>query len=203
MSLIGLLRIASVAVPIGLGCGGALAQQIVAVPTGAVVLLVPGTDGLPANAPEILASRRVVPIADTPGVIERIFAQQQSIMDHMMADMNALFTAGAGPEPGAPMNPVTRIDALMDRAWKGFGSMPVAAGGSFCAESMTVTYPGNGRAPVVKVSHAGNGCGPVTAVAPAPARTSPTVNQPRPSPQKLYEVNDPVPMSVSRLPRHT
>jgi hypothetical protein len=215
MSFVGLLRIASFAVPIGLGCGGTLAQQIVTVPPGAVGLLVRGPQGVTGNPPEIVASRRVLPVADTPAGIERIFAEQLVIMDRMMADMNALFAQGPessagyraeqgpGPvaEPGA--GPVTTIDALMDRVWKGFGTMPNAEGGSFCAESMTVTDPGDGKAPVVKVSRTGNGCGPMTGVAPEPAQSSPTHIAPGPSPRDLYEVNDPAPMGGKRVLHHT
>ncbi len=99
MSFVGLLRIASFAVPIGLGCGGTLAQQIVTVPPGAVGLLVRGPQGVTGNPPEIVASRRVLPVADTPAGIERIFAEQLVIMDRMMADMNALFAQGPDLRP--------------------------------------------------------------------------------------------------------
>ena len=112
MSLSGLLRAAWVAVPAALVCGGAVAQQIITVPSGVVVILTPG--GMPGGAisaaaspPVMVEARRVTPVAVSPlaapdgaiqaASLERIFAEQQAMMDHMMADMNAMFSPRANP----------------------------------------------------------------------------------------------------------
>lgn len=174
MSLSGLLRAAWVAVPAGLVCGGAVAQQIITVPSGVVVILTPG--GMPGGAissaaspPVTVDTRRLTPVAVAPlagpaaaiqaASLERIFAEQQAMMDHMMADMDAMFSPNANPMGISPA--IT-------------GAMP-AAGGTFCEESVSIDYNGHGGAPVVKVSRAGGGCGPATGMAPVPADATPPV----------------------------
>lgn len=80
MSLSGLLRAAWVAVPAALVCGAAVAQQIITVPPGVVLVLTPG--GMPmrvmsgtANAPVLVETRQAVPKATFPPPIDRIFAE--------------------------------------------------------------------------------------------------------------------------------
>lgn len=174
MSLSGLLRAAWVAVPAALVCGGAVAQQIITVPSGVVVILTPG--GMPGGAisaaaspPVMVEARRVTPVAVSPlaapdgaiqaASLERIFAEQQAMMDHMMADMNAMFSPRA--------NPMGMLPAMA-------GAMPASAG-TFCEESVSINYNGQGSAPVVKVSRAGGGCGPAAGIAPVPADATPPV----------------------------
>jgi hypothetical protein len=161
MSLSGLVRAAWVAVPAAwvavpaaLVCGGAVAQQIITVPPGMVLVLTPGE--VSANAPVLIESRD----SASAQPIERIFAEQDAMMRQMMADMNAMFSPTA--------NSAGLIQAMV-------GSVPVKAG-TFCEESMTVSYNGHDSKPIVKVNRSGNGCGPATGIAPAPAVTAPPVS---------------------------
>ena len=175
MSFPALLRVASVALPVALGCGGvAAAQQIVNVPPGFTLVLVPS----PGAAPQIIDAREAAspPVALMP--IERMFAEQRAIMARMTADMNSLFAPTA--------NPLTRIDALIQRMGMPELATSPASAGSYCAESVSVSYAGPGTAPLVKVSHSGNGCGP------NPASGSAAVAAPSAPPhQKLIEIDAP------------
>ncbi len=160
MSLSGLLRVAWIAVPTALVCGGAVAQQIIPVPSGVVVILTPGQMPGTAKTPVLVETQQAAPIAVSPGSIERLIADQQAIMDRMMADMNAMF---------APMaSPTQMIRAMMGPG----GGMPAAVG-SYCEQSISVTYNGRGTRPVVKVSRSGTGCGPAAGTASMPTLTTP------------------------------
>jgi hypothetical protein len=180
MSLSGWIRAAWVAVPAALVCGGAVAQQIIPIPSGVVVILSPGDVPGAAKAPVLVESPRAVPEAALPVSIERVFAEQQAMMDRMMADMNAMFSPSA--------NPRGLIQAMMGSS----GSLP-AASGTYCEESVSVSYNGHDAKPVVKVSRAGTGCGPVPGAAPVPAVTAPPVQR---EPRVLNISNPPEPPRV-------
>ena len=153
MTPYGWLRVVWVAVPAALFCGGAVAQQIITVPPGVTVVLTPGRMPVVSNTSQGpgTGGNHATPSA-LP--IERMFAEQQAAMDRMMADMNAMF---------APMqNQTGMIDAMLRQFGSPAMGVVPAAGGSFCSESVSITYNGHNGAPLVKVSHAGNGCGPMT-----------------------------------------
>jgi hypothetical protein len=191
MSLSGLARAAWVALPVAFICGGAVAQQVISLPPGVVIVLIPGGMPMPAiprivNPPTRIEARQAIEVTSPAALIESIFAQQQAMIDRMMAGMNAIFASTASGMFGAMPDEVQDL-----------GTMP-AAGGSFCEQSISVTYNGRG-APVVKASHAGSGCGPGTGVTPLPAETAPPVShQP-----KIIQVNEPVPAVQPPVPHHT
>ena len=110
-------------------------------------------------------------VAMPSGPIERIFAEQRAMMDRMMAEMNAMFSRSANP----------------------LGTLPAKAG-TFCEESISVSYNGLDNAPVVKVSRAGGGRGPETGAAPVPAETAP----PAAHHPNVIEVNDPARVDAPR-----
>ena len=186
MSLSGWLRVACVAVPAALFCGGAVAQQIISVPPGMTVVLVPGR--LPDVSNGSWVEARQTPSASS---IERIFARQREMMDRMIADMDAMF---------APMqNQHGIIETLLRQGGSPvFGTGP-AAGGSFCSESVSITYNAPSRAPLVKVSRTGNGCGPVTGGASVPAQTAP-VEQRQPN---VMEIDGSGPVTKPAVRHHT
>jgi hypothetical protein len=190
MSPSGWLRVAWVAVPAALFCGGAVAQQIITVPPGVTVVFTPGQMPVVSNT-----SQSPVLVETSPPrsalPIERIFAEQQAEMDRMMSDMNAMF---------APMqNPTGLIDAMMRQFGNPALGVVPAASGTFCSESVFITDNGRNNAPVVKVSHTGNGCGPMIAGAPVPAQTAPAVrHQPN-----VMQIDSPVPVTKQAVKHHT
>jgi hypothetical protein len=181
MSISRLLRAACIAVPAALAGGSAMAQQILAVPGGTIVVVATGT--IPAQAmagrlgaPVLVQSRVAQPDPVSPSLFENFFAEQQKTMDRMMAAMDAMFSPAA--------DAAGTIRAMVGDAARG---VVPAAGGSFCAESISISYGGRDTAPVVKVSRAGDGCGAGAGVAPIPAETAPpAVHRPN-----VIEVNDP------------
>jgi hypothetical protein len=176
MALSRLLRVAWVAVPAAFVCGGALAQQIIPIPSGVVVILSPGDMPGTPRAPVLVESRA----AASPLSIERIFAEQRAMMDRMMADMDAMFSP-----PGAP-------GRLIQTMLGPSGNLPVASG-TYCEESVSINYGGNDAKPVVKVSRSGTGCGPDTGASSVPAVTAPPVQR---QPRVLNISNPPEPPRV-------
>ena len=129
-------------------------------------------------------------LAPLDATVAGLFAQQDAVMDRMMADMRRLDAVSAMPDP--------------DRALEaGFGSMPGAssvvfssfsAGDGSC--SRTVTYEDRGgAAPVVKVSQTGDACGelprPGSATLPAASTDggSTGVERATPSPQVVPQAS--------------
>ena len=170
MSLSGLLRAAWVAVPAALVCGGAVARQIITVPSGTVIVLTQGEMPVgvmsrAANLPVLVETRQPAAVTTLPMPLERIFAEQQAMMDRMMAEMNAMLSPGA--------DPVGIIRAMTGRMSAPAQEVSPARGGTFCQESISVSYNGHGSAPVVKVSRTGGGCGPEAGDVPLPAETRP------------------------------
>jgi hypothetical protein len=82
MSFSDLVRAAAVALPALLVGGGAIAQQRVIVPAGAVVVL------LPAGA---VPTETIPPMPD----IERLIADQRAVMARMMANMDSLLESAS------------------------------------------------------------------------------------------------------------
>lgn len=190
MTPYGWLRVVWVAVPAALFCGGAVAQQIITVPPGVTVVLTPGRMPVVSNTSQ---GPVLVETTQTPSAlpIERMFAEQQAAMDRMMADMNAMF---------APMqNQTGMIDAMLRQFGSPAMGVVPAAGGSFCSESVSITYNGHNGAPLVKVSHAGNGCGPMTSGARMPAQAVPAV----PRQPHVVQIDSPVPVAKPAVKHHT
>jgi hypothetical protein len=158
MSLSGWLRAAWVAVPAALFCGGAVAQQVITLPPGVTVILTPGQMPVVSNSSRDPVLVETAPPSAMP--IERIFAEQRAMMERMMKDMDAMFA------------PMPNQAGMIDAGVPALAGVP-SSGGTFCSESVSITYNGQNTAPLVKVSRAGNGCGPVTEGAPVPTQAEP------------------------------
>jgi hypothetical protein len=187
MSVSGWFRAAWVAIPVALFCGGAVAQQIITVSPGVTIVLTPGQMPVVSNSSQSPILVEATP-APTALPIEQIFAEQRTMMDRMMADMNAMF---------APMQNQT---GMIDATLRQFGAPALAAaGGVFCSESVSITYDGQNSAPLVKVSHAGNGCGPVTGGAPVQTLTARAASH-HPN---VIQIDSPVPATKPAVRHHT
>ena len=124
--------------------------RMVYVPPGAMVVILPPGPGAVASPAMVSASAPNV----TP--MMQMIAQQQAVMQHMIADMNAMFP------------PLSDPNAML-RAAFGFGAplnvavMPLAGGHVVCSQSVSIVARGDGSAPIVHVSQAGDACGAIGA----------------------------------------
>jgi len=135
---------ACLALPLAAFAGHAQAEQpdggrTIYVPPGAMVVILPG--------PGVVAAPATVSTG-TPEAAQmvRLMAQQQVAMQHMIADMNAIFPPMAGP------------DAML-RAAFGPGAPLMAGGHGVCSQSISIVDRGDGSAPIVKTSLTGDACG--------------------------------------------
>lgn len=119
--------------------------RMIYVPPGATVVILPGPGGV--VAPDRMSS--TVPDAMP---MMRLIAEQQAAMQHMIADMNTLFSPMPDPNemlraafgPGAPLN---------------VSVMPLAGGHGVCSQSISIVARGDGSPPIVKASQSGDACG--------------------------------------------
>lgn len=156
------------------------------VPAGATVVVLPGPAMTPAPV-NIAPPPMAFPVAS-------MIAQQDAIMQRMIADMNAMF---AMPMP----DPQQFIEAAMrgmpqPGAGTGVFLTSVTSGRGVCSETITYDYPANGSKPQVHVAHSGNGCGAVTmqgptspAAAPIAPRAIPNT-APVSAPARLWTARD-------------
>jgi hypothetical protein len=162
------------------------AGHYVYLPPGATVIVLPEM-ALPAAPGAFSASPSVFPVA---GMI----AQQDAMMQQMMADMNAMF---AMPMP----DPQQLIQAAMrSMPQAGFGAgvflTSVSSGNGVCSETVTYGFPVNGGKPQVQVTRSGNGCGAVTMPGPASPVATPIAPRaipsmaPTTSPPRLWTASD-------------
>jgi hypothetical protein len=135
---------ACLALPLAAFAGHAQAEQsdggrTIYVPPGAMVLILPG--------PGVVAAPNMVN-AGMPEAAQmvRLMAQQQAAMQHMIADMNAMFP------------PMPSPDAML-RAAFGPGAPLMAGGNGVCSQSISIVDRGDGSAPIVKMSQVGDACG--------------------------------------------
>jgi hypothetical protein len=147
------------ALPLAAFAGHARAAQpdggrTIYVPPGATVIILPG--------PGAVAAPNMVN-AGTPEAMPmmRLIAAQEAAMQHMEADMDAMFPPM--PDPSQLL-----------RAAFGPGAS-LAGGHGVCSESISIVDPGNGAAPIVKTSQSGDACGVLGAGKPQ------GVNEVRPS----------------------
>ena len=164
-------------------------SQVIQVPPGAVVMIVPAPVAATA-APMVLrqaAPMTVPPIAAGDPVL-RLIAQQQAMMQHMMAQMNAMFPPMPTLSPFGP-------GALT--------SVALPAGGhGVCSESVSIVSRGDGSAPIVHVSRSGDACGAAGGSEPEHVVTPPVPTQPPHGPRVLEVSNPPRPVHA-RAPAHT
>jgi hypothetical protein len=155
------------------------------VPPGAAVVIVPGAEAVS------------MPFAP-------VFAQQDSMMRRMIADMDQLMSM---PMPD-PQQMIRSVMSGMPQVAPGSSVVvtSVSTGNGTCSQTITYSYPGNGAAPVTKVSQSGNACGAlgpsaqigVTETLPAPARPQPVA----PRHDRLWSVGyPPHPLNTHTPPR--
>ncbi len=131
------------------------ARQVIEVPPGAVVLVLPG------------GAMRAVPTGAAPGFDAAFpvdMIQQMRQMDQMMAEAQRAFAAPAWTDPQRMI-----AAAMRDMPQPGNGVQGVVVTSYFDGQhscTRRVTYSGNGAAPKVEVS--ATGCGGAGTVTPAP-----------------------------------
>ena len=171
----------------GTAFAAAPAPRTIAVPPGAVVLILPSADSSVAT-PAFNTS----PGAQFADPMLRLIAAQDAMMDQMMAHMQAAFAQPVFPD----MNGMIRA-ALAGTPTPGPGTgmvfTSVSAGPGVCTERMVYSYPAAGGAPRVTVTRSGDACAapggnaPTEAVQPiAPAPVAKPAQGPR-----LWTVSDP------------
>jgi hypothetical protein len=156
--------------------GGAMAQpadasRVIQVPPGTVVLIL--------GAPNVMAAGAPVVSAPAPEAMPmlQLIAQQQAMMQRMVADMDSLF-------PPMP-DPAQMIRAAMEAAGQagaagtpGVTMTSVGGGHGVCGESVSYVFNGNGAQPIVHVTRYGDACG---AAAPGGAQNVTEPQQPVPT----------------------
>ncbi len=127
------------------------------VPAGATVVVLPrlATTAAPAY---VTSAPMGFPIAS-------IIAQQDAMMQRMIADMNAMF-ATPMPDPQQVFEAAMR-GMPQPGAGTGVFLTSINSGHRVCSEAITYDYPANGGKPQVHVARSGNGCGAVSMQAPA------------------------------------
>ena len=127
--------------------------------------------------------------------VARMIAQQESVMRHMMANMDSLMATLPDPRQ--------MIRSIMDgmpQAVPGSAVVmtSVSSGNGTCSETITYGYPANDGRPRVKVSRTGNACGalmssgPIGVTQTAPVRGRRFRRQPQRSPEnRLWHVSYP------------
>jgi hypothetical protein len=138
---------ACLALPLAAFAGSAQADdgRTIYVAPGAMVVIVPG--------PGVVAAPNVVNagMPDATPMIQMI-AQQQAMMQRMVADMNAMF-------PPMP-DPVAMLRAAMGTGVPlNVAVTPLAGGHGVCSQSISIVNRGDGSAPIVHVSQSGDACG--------------------------------------------
>ncbi len=149
------------------------------VPAGATVVVLP--------APDATVRQSAAMPVDFP--VLNMIAQQDQMMRHMMADMDALMTA---PLPD-PRQMIRSVMQGMPPAVPGSGIVMTStlSGNGVRNETVTYGYAANDGQPQVKVTRSGSGCGAVTPSAPV------GVEQTLPTPQPVKPV--PVPPNHQRV----
>jgi hypothetical protein len=162
------------------------------VPPGATVVVLPGP--VAAAAPvDAVTAPMAFPVAS-------LIAQQQAMMQRMIADMNAMFAAPM-PGPRQLIQAAMRGTPPMWAGTAGPGSgvilTSVGSGNGVCSETITYGYPANGGKPQVHVTRSGNACGGAfAATGPGHAVQSPAVQHavpvtPAGAPPRLWTAGDP------------
>lgn len=119
--------------------------RMIYMPPGATVVILPG--------PGAVATPNVANAgAPQPLPIMQLIAQQQAVMQHMIADMNAMFPPM--PDPTAMLRGAFGPGMSVNIA-----AMPLAGGHGVCSQSISIVDHGDGSAPIVKTAQSGDACG--------------------------------------------
>ncbi len=183
---------ACLAVPLAAFAGSARADdgRTIYVPPGAMVVIVPG--------PGAVATPNVVNAGlpnETPMI--RMIAEQQAMMQRMVADMNAMFPPM--PDPAATLRAAMGTGAPLNVA-----IMPLAGGHGVCSQSISIVNRGDGSAPIVHVAQSGDACGALGVSKPQGVNVVPPPAEPAIPPHgpKVLEIGYP-PHPVSGTPPRT
>jgi hypothetical protein len=158
---------ACMALPLLASAGQAQTSQpnggrMIYVPPGAMVVILPGPGA-------VAAPNMVSATAPDVAPMMQMIAQQQAAMQHMIANMNAMF-------PPLP-DPNTLLRAAFGAGGPFNVSVtPLAGGHGVCSQSISIVERGNGSAPIVHVSQTGDACGAL-----GNAYKPQTIDQPRPA----------------------
>lgn len=164
-------------------------ERVIYVPPGATVVILPGTGAIAAPNTVNAGMPEAMPMM-------RLIAEQQAAMQHMIADMNAMFQPL--PDPGQLLRAAFGPGALLN-----VSLMPMAGGHGVCSQQISIIDRGDGSAPVVTRTQSGDACGPLSA---AKARSINQVSPVAPAPlqhgPKLLEIEyPPHPVSANTPPR--
>lgn len=132
------------------------------VPTGATVVLVPSAPVMEAEFP-----------------VARMIAQQEAMMNRMMADMDSLMATMPDPQ-----QMIRSVMQGMPQEAPGSGVVvtSISTGSGTCSQTITYGDPGNGGQPTVRISNSGNACGVLQPSGPI------NVMQPQREPQQVVPV---------------
>jgi hypothetical protein len=121
--------------------------RVIYVPPGATLVILPGPGA-------VAAPNTVNAGASEPMPLMQMIAQQRAAMQHMIANMNAMF-------PPLP-DPNTMLRAAFGAGGPfNVSIMPLAGGHGVCSQSISIIARGDGSAPIVKISQSGDACGPL------------------------------------------
>jgi hypothetical protein len=120
------------------------AGHYVWVPAGATVVLVPSA-----------------PLTQTEFPVAHMIAQQQAMMNRMMAEMDSLMANMPDPQ-----QMIRSAMQGMPQVVPGSGVVvtSISNGSGTCSQTITYGYSGNGGQPSVKISSSGNACGGAAAI---------------------------------------
>jgi len=164
--------------------------HMIYVPPGATVVVLPGPGTMAAPNMATAGAPEALPML-------RLMAAQQVAVQHMIADMNAMFPPLPDPNamlraafgPGMPLN---------------LSVLPLAGGHGVCSQSISIVDHGNGSAPIVKVSQAGDACGALGMGKPQDVdQVRPQTPPPLPHGPKVLEIGYPPHPVTSGTPPRT
>ena len=159
--------------------------RVIAVPPGAVVLILPGPGAVAMRTtPDAVAPARMTvmqaPVMQAPVMqlpLMRLIAQQDAAMQHMIADLNAMFA------------PIPNPAQLFGAAFGPGPMLTLARGPGVCSESVSIVQRGN-SAPVVTRTASGT-CGTAPAGRPESVRQLPPAPTRAPHGPKVLEISYP------------
>lgn len=173
-------------------------ERVIYVPPGATVVILPGPGAIAAPNMVNAGMPDAMPMM-------RLIAQQQAVIQHMIADMNAMFQPL--PDPGqslrAAFGPGAWLNVSLMPMAGGVSLMPMAGGHSVCSQRISIVDRGDGSVPVVTTTQSGDACGPLSVTRPQSVNdVPPAVPAPSQHGPKLLQIGyPPHPVSANTPPR--
>jgi hypothetical protein len=122
------------------------------VPPGAMVVILSGPGTVAAPTAVVATPNMVNAGAPQATPLMQMIAQQRAAMQHMIAEMNAMFPPM--PDPNAVLRAAFGSGPPL-----GVSMMPLTGGHGVCSQSISIVARGDGSAPIVKTSQSGDACG--------------------------------------------